>query len=161
MGHQGEAERKEGDGERGVGGGNTEGLKYAWGLALLGARKKKMGKGERMRDIKRRMRESWKQFEEGRELVGVRTRERIRDKIKDGSKVCHKGEGDDTVTCLAKAHGKARINSEWDRTGRACWVGHTGHARPFHSVLLTTYTHVQVSFHLGRSMVKPGHRNRG
>lgn len=57
MGHQGEAERKEGDGERGVGGGNTEGLKYAWGLALLGARKKKMGKGERMRDIKRRMRE--------------------------------------------------------------------------------------------------------
>ncbi len=44
MGHQGEAERKEGDGERGVGGGNTEGLKYAWGLALLGARKKKWEK---------------------------------------------------------------------------------------------------------------------
>lgn len=62
--------------------------------------------------------------------MGVRTRERIRDKIKDGSKVCHKGEGDDAVTCLAKAHGKARINSEWDRTGRACWVGHTGQARP-------------------------------
>lgn len=88
--------------------------------------------------------------------MGVRTRERIRDKIKDGSKVCHKGEGDDTVTCLAKAHGKARINSEWDRTGRA--------HRPcpsIHSVLLTTYTHVQDSFHLSRSTVKPGCRSRG
>lgn len=47
MGHQGEAERKEGDGERGVGGGNTEGLKYAWGLALLGARKKRKWEREK------------------------------------------------------------------------------------------------------------------
>lgn len=66
MGHQGEAERKEGDGESRVGGGNTEGLKYAWGLALLGARKKKMGKGERMRDI----RGEWER-ERARELETV------------------------------------------------------------------------------------------
>lgn len=55
--------------------GNTEGLKYAWGLALLGLRKKKMGKAERMRDVKRRIREgdreNWKQFEDGSQLVGV------------------------------------------------------------------------------------------
>lgn len=75
--------------------GNTEGLKYAWGLALLGVRKKKTGKGERMRDIKRRIREgeSWKQFEGGRQLVGVQKRGGIREKIKDGSEVCHQGEG--------------------------------------------------------------------
>lgn len=106
------------------------------GAGSSGSQKKKEnGKGRKNERHKKanereRERESWKQFEEGRELVGVRTRERIRDKIKDGSKVCHKGEGDDTVTCLVKAHGKTRINSEWGRTGRACWVGHIGHASP-------------------------------
>ncbi len=48
MGHQGEAERKEGDGERGWVGA-TQRAKICMGAGSSGSQKKKMGKGERMR----------------------------------------------------------------------------------------------------------------